>query len=107
MVDLRKKLRSGMIAVTLRGSHLVLTNCETKNYGSQDFCFIDSQGFMTSNGYKEDLNFEGSSTYSIIALYKPTVDSSTYRMNYRNKDLIWTRDPKNLKELIISRRFSK
>ena len=106
MVDLRKKLRSGMIAVMPCGKHLILTNCETKNYGSQDFCFIDSRGFMTSNGYKEDLSYDNP-TYSIIALYKPTVDSSTYRMNYHDKDLIWTRQPKNLKELIISRRFSR
>lgn len=34
MVDLRKKLRSGMIAVTPAGSYLVLTDCETANYGS-------------------------------------------------------------------------
>lgn len=107
MVDLRKKLRSGMIAVTPYGKNLVLTNCETKNYGSQDFCFIDSSGFMTSDGYKENLNFEDDPVYSIIALYKPTVDGSTYRMDYKDKDLIWTRQPKNLKELIISRRFSR
>lgn len=107
MVDLRKKLRSGMTAVMPCGKHLVLTNCETKNYGSQDFCFINSSGFMTSNSYKENLNSEGNPIYSIIALYKPTVDSLTYKMGYKDKDLIWTREPKNLKELIISRRFSR
>lgn len=46
MVDLRKKLRSGMIAVTPAGSYLVLTDCETANYGSQDFCIIGPDGFM-------------------------------------------------------------
>jgi hypothetical protein len=44
MVDLRKKLRSGMIAVTPAGSYLVLTDCETANYGSQDFCIIGPDG---------------------------------------------------------------
>lgn len=38
MVDLRKKLRSGMIAVTPAGSYLVLTDCETANYGSLVLC---------------------------------------------------------------------
>lgn len=41
MVDLRKKLRSGMIAVTRGERFLVLTNCETKRYGRQDFCLIN------------------------------------------------------------------
>ena len=44
---------------------------------------------------------------SIKALYKSTVNGLTYEMKYKDKDLIWTKDPKNLKELIISRRFSK
>jgi len=105
MVDLRKKLRSGMIAVMYAGTYIILTDCETKHYGSQNICFINATGFMTGSGYDENLNH--SKRYSINALYKPTVDSSTYRMNYRNKDLIWTRQPKNLKELIISRRFSR
>jgi len=104
MVDLRKKLRSGMIAVTRGERFLVLTNCETKRYGRQDFCLINPSGFMTGTDYKEDLS-DGS--YTINALYKPTVDSATYRMECKNQDLIWTRDPKNLKELIISRRFSR
>lgn len=104
MVDLRKKLRSGMIAVTRLGRFLVLTNCETERYGSQDFCLVYPDGFMTGTDYKEDLS-DGS--YTINALYKPTVDSATYRMKTKNQDLIWTRQPKNLKELIISRRFSR
>lgn len=104
MVDLRKKLRSGMIAVTREGRFLVLTDCETERYGSQDFCLVCPGGFMTGTNYKEDLS-DGS--YTINALYKPTVDSATYRMECKNQDLIWTRDPTNLKELIISRRFSK
>lgn len=104
MVDLRKNLRSGMIAVTRKGRFLVLTNCETKRYGRQDFCLINPDGFITGTDYKEDLS-DGS--YTINALYKATVDSATYRMKIKNQDLIWTRDPTNLKELIISRRFSK
>ena len=104
MVDLRKKLRSGMIAVTRKGRFLVLTNCETERYGSQDFCLVYPDGIMTGTDYKEDLS-DGS--YTINALYKPTVDSATYRMKTKNQDLIWTRQPKNLKELIISRRFSR
>lgn len=60
---------------------------------------------MTGDGYDENLNH--SKRYSINALYKPTVDGLTYSMTYEDKDLIWTRDPTNLKELIISRRFSK
>ena len=104
MVDLRKKLRSGMIAVTRGERFLVLTNCETKRYGRQDFCLINPGGFMTGTDYKEDLS-DGS--YTINALYKPTVDGLTYSMTYEDKDLIWTRYPKNLKELIISRRFSR
>ena len=104
MVDLRKKLRSGMIAVTPLGDYIVLTDCETVNYGSQDFCLIENNGFMVGSNYKEDLSFR---SYSINALYKPTVDAATYRMNYSNRHLIWTRQPKNLKELIISRRFSR
>lgn len=106
MVDLRKKLRSGMIAVTPAGSYLVLTDCETANYGSQDFCIIGPDGFMIGSNYDENL----STIYgicSIKALYKSTVNGLTYEMKYKDKDLIWTKDPKNLKELIISRRFSK
>ena len=106
MVDLRKKLRSGMIVVTPTGSYLVLTDCETVNYGSQDFCLIESDGFMISNDYDENLN-SIRDIYSINALYKPTVNRLTYKMEYEDKDLIWTRNPTNLKELIISRRFSK
>ena len=104
MVDLRKKLRSGMIAVTRKGRFLVLTNCVTERYGSQDFCLICPDGFMIGTNYKEDLSDD---SYTINALYKPTVDSATYRMKTKNQDLIWTRNPTNLKELIISRRFSK
>lgn len=104
MVDLRKKLRSGMIAVTRGERFLVLTNCETKRYGRQDFCLINPSGFMTGTDYKEDLS---DGPYTINALYKPTVDRATYRMECKNQDLIWTRDPTNLKELIISRRFSR
>lgn len=59
---------------------------------------------MTGTDYKEDLN---NGLYTINALYKATVDSATYRMECKKQDLIWTRQPKNLKELIISRRFSK
>lgn len=105
MVDLRKKLRSGMIAVTLEGTYLVLTDCETDLHGSQSICFINATGFMTGSNYDENLNH--SKRYSINALYKPTVDGLTYSMTYEDKDLIWTRYPKNLKQLIISRRFSK
>ena len=53
MVDLRKKLRSGMIAVTRGERFLVLTNCETKRYGRQDFCLINPSGFMTGTDYKK------------------------------------------------------
>lgn len=106
MVDLRKKLRSGMIAVTLEGRYLVLTDCETVNYGSQDFCLIEPDGFMTGSDYDENLS-SIRDIYSINALYKSTVNRLTYKMEYKDKDLIWTRDPKNLKQLIISRRFSR
>ena len=106
MVDLRKKLRSGMIAVTLEGRYLVLTDCETVNYGSQDFCLIKLDGFTVGSKYDENLS-SAKSCYSINALYKPTVNTFTYKMEYEDKDLIWTRDPKNLKELIISRRFTE
>lgn len=41
------------------------------------------------------------------SLWHSTVNGLTYEMKYKDKDLIWTKDPKNLKELIISRRFSK
>lgn len=34
MVDLRKKLRSGMIAAMYAGTYIILTDCETKHYGS-------------------------------------------------------------------------
>lgn len=106
MVDLRKKLRSGMIAVTLEGRYLVLTDCETVNYGSQDFCLIKPDGFTVGSNYDENLStIRG--ICSIKALYKSTVNGLTYEMKYKDKDLIWTKDPKNLKELIISRRFSK
>lgn len=105
MVDLRKKLRSGMIAVTIREKYLVLTDCETKFYGSQSICFINDKGFMI--GSNHDKNLSSDNEYSINALYKPTVDRDTYSMEYKNRDLIWTRYPKNLKELIISRRFLK
>ena len=104
MVDLRKKLRSGMIAVTRRERYLILTDCETKYYGRQKLCLINSAGFMVGTNYKEDLS---SGSYTINALYKPTVDSATYRMKIKNQDLIWARYPTNLKELIISRRFSE
>lgn len=106
MVDLRKKLRSEMIAVTPTGSYLVLTDCETVNYGSQDFCLIEPDGFMTGSDYDENLS-SIRDIYSINALYKLTVNRLTYKMEYKDKDLIWTRDPKNLKQLIISRRFSR
>jgi len=106
MVDLRKKLRSGMIAVTPAGSYLVLTDCETANYGSQDFCIIGPDGFMIGSDYDENLS-SIRDIYSINALYKLTVNRLTYKMEYKDKDLIWTRDPKNLKQLIISRRFSR
>ena len=105
MVDLRKKLRSGMIAVMYAGTYIILTDCETKYYGSQSICFINATGFVTGNGYDENLNC--SKRYSINALYKPTVDSCTHKMEYIDEGLIWTRDPTNLKELIISRRFSR
>lgn len=105
MVDLRKKLRSGMIAVTIGEKYLVLTDCETKFYGSQSICFINDTGFMIGSNHDENLS--SGNEYSINALYKPTVDRGTYSMEYIDKDLIWTRYPKNLKELIISRRFSK
>lgn len=106
MVDLRKKLRSGMIAVTLEGRYLVLTDCETVNYGSQDFCLIKPDGFTVGSNYDENLStIRG--ICSIKALYKSTVNGLTYEMKYKDKDLIWTKYPKNLKELIISRRFSK
>lgn len=104
MVDLRKKLRSGMIAVTPAGSYLVLTDCETVNYGSQSICFINNTGFMIGSDYDENLSRDNE--YSINALYNPTVNGLTYKMKYKDKDLIWTRNPKNLKQLIISRRFS-
>jgi hypothetical protein len=106
MVDLRKKLRSGMIAVTPAGSYLVLTDCETANYGSQDFCVIGPDGFMIGSNYDENLSTI-LGICSIKALYRSTVNGLTYEMKYKDKDLIWTRDPKNLKELIISRRFSR
>lgn len=106
MIDLRKKLRSGMIAVTPEGRYLVLTDCETVNYGSQSICFINATGFMTGSGYNKNLS-DNNVKYSINALYKPTVDGLTYNMEYKDRDLIWTRDPKNLKQLIISRRFSQ
>lgn len=105
MVDLRKKLRSGMIAVTLEGTYLVLTDCETDLHGSQSVCFISPTGFMIGEHY--DKNLRCGRKYSINALYNPTVNGLTYKMEYENKDLIWTRNPTNLKELIISRRFSK
>lgn len=105
MVDLRKKIRSGMIAATIGEKYLVLTDCETKFYGSQSICFINNTGFMIGSDY--DKNLSSDNEYSINALYKPTVDGGTYSMEYKNRDLIWTRYPKNLKELIISRRFSK
>lgn len=106
MVDLRKKLRSGMIAVTLEGRYLVLTDCETVNYGSQDFCLIKPDGFTVGSNYDENLStIRG--ICSIKALYKSTVNGLTYEMKYKDKDLIWTKYPKNLKELIISRRFAK
>lgn len=106
MVDLRKKLRSGMIAVTLEGRYLVLTDCETVNYGSQDFCLIKPDGFTVGSNYDENLStIRG--ICSIKALYKSTVNGLTYEMKYKDKDLIWTKYSKNLKELIISRRFAK
>lgn len=105
MVDLRKRLQSGMIAVTIGEKYLVLTDCETKFYGSQSICFINDTGFMIGSDHDENLS--SGNEYSINALYKPTVDGLTYKMKYKDKDLIWTKDPKNLKELIISRRFSK
>lgn len=106
MVDLRKKLRSGMVAVTPEGRYLVLTDCETKFYGSQSVCFINATGFMIGSDYTGNL-INTINSYSINALYKPTVNGFTYNMEYSDKDLIWARQPKNLKELIISRRFSK
>ena len=106
MVDLRKKLRSGMVAVTPEGRYLVLTDCETKFYGSQSVCFIIATEFMIGSDYTGNL-INTINSYSINALYKPTVNSFTYNMEYSDKDLIWARQPKNLKELIISRRFSK
>ncbi len=106
MVDLRKKLRSGMVGVILGERHLVLTDCETEHYGSQSICFINATGFMTGSSYDENLNHRNKE-FSINALYRPTVDGLTYSMTYKDKDLIWTRYPKNLKELIISRRFLK
>lgn len=105
MVDLRKKLRSGMVAVTSTESYLVLTDCETVNYGSQSVCFINATGFMIGSDYTENL-INTINSYSINTLYGPTVNRLTYKMEYKDKDLIWTRYPKNLKELIISRRFS-
>jgi len=88
MVDLRKKLRSGMIAVTPAGS------------------YIGPDGFMIGSNYDENLSTI-LGICSIKALYRSTVNGLTYEMKYKDKDLIWTRDPKNLKELIISRRFSR
>lgn len=69
------------------------------------YVLLTLQGLYDGSGYDENLNH--SKRYSINALYKPTVDGLTYSMTYEDKDLIWTRYPKNLKELIISRRFSK
>lgn len=105
MVDLRKKLRSGMIAVTIGEKYLVLTDCETKFYGSQSICFINDKGFLIGSNYDENLSSDNE--YSINALYGPIISSFTYNMGYSDEDLIWTRYPKNLKELIISRRFSR
>ena len=68
------------------------------------YSYVD--GFMIGSNYDENLStIRG--ICSIKALYKSTVNGLTYEMKYKDKDLIWTRDPTNLKELIISRRFSR
>lgn len=103
-MDLRNKLRSGMIAVTTGEKYLVLTDCNTVNYGRQTFCLVNATGFMTGNTYREDLSYR-TEYYSINALYKATVDGGTYAMECSKDQLIWTREPKNLREAIISRRF--
>lgn len=105
-MDLRNKLRSGMIAVTTGEKYMVLTDCDTVNYGRQIFCLVNSTGFMTGNTYREDLSYR-TEYYSINALYGATVNGGTYNMNCPKDKLIWTREPKNLRELIVSRRFCK
>lgn len=106
MVDLRKKLRSGMIAVGQVKKWIVLTDCETKFYGFQNFCLISDGRFSIGSNYREDLKSDNHA-YSIEALYKPTINCETYSMDFTEGELLWTREPKNLKQLIISRRFLK
>lgn len=103
-MDLRNKLRSGMIATSKSGKYLVLTDCDTARYGKQMFCLVNATGFMTGNTYREDLSYK-TEYYSINALYGATVDGGTYNMDCPKDELIWTRHPQNLREAILSRRF--
>lgn len=93
-----------MIAVLPGSTYLVITDCQTVNYGQQSFCLINSNGFMIAGQYDRNLSHM-SNRYSINKLYNSNVSGNTYRMEYNEEDLLWTRKPKNLNELIISRRF--
>ena len=97
----KKDLKSGMIALLRSGDrYLVLTNCDTKRYGKQDFCLIRRSGFLTGNQYNDDLtnNHGDDKDYDIAKIYSPFVCGTTHEMAL--DDLIWERE--DVKEMTVS-----
>ena len=97
----KKDLKSGMIAVLRSGDrYLVLTNCDTKIYGKQDFCLIRKSDFLTGDRYNDDLinNYDNDKDYDIVKIYNSDVCGITYEMVLNN--LIWERE--NVKEMTVS-----
>lgn len=90
----KKDLKSGMIVETRNGNtYMVLTNCDTLNYGKLDFCLIRDNGFMTSDTYSDNLNCQKSEGHDIMEVFEPYVTRYTYQMDKSN--LIWERpEPK-------------
>lgn len=94
-----KDLKTGWRIQTRNGdTYVVLRDCETVEYGHQDFIFADFHyGFVMGSEYDENLLCIDNSDFDIMQIYKTHVNSNVFNKNYMGQ-LVWerTEEPKDM-----------
>lgn len=91
--NLKKLLSTGCMVSTRQGiDYLVIKDCDTENYGSQEFCLVRSGGFVCGSDYNKSLYNTSSPGFDIIKIYgKGYIDSNSLNVNVACEDVIWER----------------
>lgn len=91
--NLKKFLKTGCVASTRDGNnYLVIKDCDTENYGKQEFCLIKHGGFLCGDDYDKNLCHNALSKGDIVKIYgEGYINSGSANIDTTYMDVIWER----------------